>query len=128
LEHHEIRVLPDEFTAFRVREGNRNMSAVRRDSTLRGVFELFEILKRYRGFAPAFLREIFAADIARLALDTSGVTGVWLAEIALTAQGAMHPLFALDTLFEAAATPQAFDRLREVSGDVDAFHVVDPLH
>ena len=126
LEHHEIHVLPDELTAFRVRDGNRNMSAARRDSTLRSVFEFFEILKRYRRFEPAFLREIFAADIARHAIDTSGPTGVWLAEIALTVQGATHPLFALDTLFEAAATEADFDRLRELSGSIDAFRVLQP--
>lgn len=128
LERHEIHVLPDELTAFRVREGNRNMSAVRRDSMLRGVFELFEILKRYRGFEPAFLREIFAEDIARHAIDTSGRTGVWLAEIALTAQPATHPLFALDTLFEAAETDADFDRLRDLSGSVNAFRVPEPSH
>ncbi|HEY0380759.1 MAG TPA: glycosyltransferase [Candidatus Elarobacter sp.] len=126
LEHHEIRVLPGELTAFRVRDGNRNMSAARRDSTLRSVFEFFEILKRYRRFEPAFLREIFAADIARHAIDTSGPTGVWLAEIALTVQGATHPFFALDTLFQAAATEAHFDRLRELSGSIDAFRVLQP--
>ncbi len=127
LEHHEIHVLPDELTAFRVRDGNRNMSAVRRDSTLRGVFELFEILKRYRGFEPAFLREIFAEDIAHHAIDTSRPTGVWLAEIALTVASAVHSLFALDTLFDAAETDADFDRLRELSGSINAFRVPEPL-
>ncbi|MDP9105573.1 MAG: glycosyltransferase [Candidatus Eremiobacteraeota bacterium] len=126
LEHHEIHVLADELTAFRIRAGNRNMSAPRRDSVLRGAFEMFEILKRYRRFAPAFLREIFAADIVRNAVDTSRPTGVWLAEIALTVPSAVHPLFALDLLFEAATGPQDLARLRELSGTVNAFNRPEP--
>ena len=88
LEHHEIYVLPDELTAFRVRANNADVDACRRDSVLRSVFETFEILKRYRRFDRAFLHEIFAEDIARHAVDTSGPTGVWLAEIALTVHSA----------------------------------------
>lgn len=122
LEHHEIHVLPDELTAFRVRAGNRNMSAPRRESVLRSAFEMFEILKRYRRFQPAFLREIFADDIQRHSLDTSGRAGIWLAEIALTVPSAVHPLFALDSLFEAASGPKDLARLRELAGTVNAFN------
>ena len=127
LEHHEIHVLPDELTAFRVRAGNLNMSARRRDSVLRGVFETFEILKRYRGFDRTFLREMFAEDILRHAVDTSGPTGVWLAEIALTARSGVHPLFALDTLFGAAARPEDMERLRGLAGELNVFRIPEPL-
>jgi glycosyltransferase involved in cell wall biosynthesis len=123
LEHHEIHVLPAELTAFRCRAGNRNASAPRRDTVLRSVFETFEILKRYRRFDRAFLREIFAEDIARHAVDTTSLTGVWLAEIALTAQGASHHLFALDSLFGAATTDADLRRLRELTGSVNAFRL-----
>jgi len=126
LEHHEIHVLSDELTAFRIRAGNRNMSAPRRDTLLRSVFETFEILKRYGRFKRAFLREIFAEDILRHAIDTTGLIGTWLAEIALTVPSAVHPLFALDALFKAAITPDDFDRLRELSGTVNAFHLAEP--
>ena len=127
LEHHEIRVLPDELTAFRVRSGNRNLSAPRRDSVLRSVFEPFQILKRYRSFPAELLREIFTEDIARHRIDTSGPTGVWLAELALTAQSATHPLFALDTLFDAARTDADYARLRELTGSVNAFRLPEPV-
>jgi hypothetical protein len=127
LEQHEIHVLPDELTAFRVRAGNRNMSAPRRDSVLRSAFEMFEILKRYRRFQPAFLRKIFADDIVRNAVDTSGRTGVWLAEIALTVPSAVHPLFGLDSLYEAATGPKDLARLRELAGTVNAFNGPEPL-
>ncbi|HEY6234288.1 MAG TPA: glycosyltransferase [Candidatus Elarobacter sp.] len=126
LERHEIHVLPDELTAFRIRAGNRNMSAPRRDTLLRSVFETFEILKRYGRFGRMFLREIFAEDILRHAIDTSGPIGIWLAEIALTVPSAVHPLFALDAMFEAATTPDDFDRLRELSGTVNAFRLAEP--
>jgi glycosyltransferase involved in cell wall biosynthesis len=123
LERHEIHVLSDELTAFRVRAGNRNMSAPRRDTLLRSVFELFEIIKRYGRFEPTFLREIFAEDILRHDIETTGPIGVWLAEIALVVPSAVHPLFALDALFDAATAPDDFDRLRELSGTVNAFRL-----
>jgi glycosyltransferase involved in cell wall biosynthesis len=127
LEHHEIHVLPDELTAFRVRAGKRNMSAGRRDTVLRSVFETFQILKRYGRLQRAFLREIFAEDILRHTIDTSGPTAAWLAEIALTANSAAHPLFALDMLFQGATTPEDFDRLRELSGTLNVFRLPEPL-
>ena len=72
------------------------------------------------------MREIFAEDILRHAIDTTGPIGIWLAEIALTVPSAVHPLFALDALFDAATTPDHFDRLRELSGTVNAFHLAEP--
>jgi hypothetical protein len=121
LEKHDIHVMSTELTAFRVRANNQNMSAPRRDSVLRTTFESFQILKRYRAYAPNFLREIFAEEIAQHGIDTSGPSGIWLAEIALLGVQAWHPLFALDTLFDAARNDVDFRRLRDVTGSLNAF-------
>ncbi len=127
LEHDEIHVLPQELTAFRIRAGNRNMSARRSDTVLRGAFETFQILKRYTRFERGFLLEIFAEDIARDGIDTSTSTPAWLAEIALTASSAVHPLFAVDALFQGARTAEDYDRLRELTGRVNVFRLPEPL-
>lgn len=123
LERHEIRVLDDGLTAFRVRADNANASASRPDSVLRVVFEEFQILKRYRRFDAVLLREIFARDLAEAGLDPNRPAGTWLAEMALRGSQAWHPLFALDTLHEAASTAADFARLRELTGTLNVFRL-----
>ena len=44
---HSIHVMPVETTAFRIRDGNANMSAGRSDTKLRVPFEFSRILRRY---------------------------------------------------------------------------------
>jgi len=121
---HEIHIMREEVTAFRILAGNRNMSSPRRDSVLRYHFEYSQILRRYRAMLPDFLREVFRDDFAALRIPTAGNHEVWLAELALTQPGPAHRLFALQTLFETAQTADnaaAFARLREVVGNVDVF-------
>ncbi len=64
LKDHELRVLEQPLTAFRVRANQANASAARSDTLLRDAFESCRIFKRYLGFDAALLREIFAEDIA----------------------------------------------------------------
>jgi hypothetical protein len=116
---HEIHVLREELTAFRVRAGNRNMSAPRRDSNLRHEFEWSQILRRYRSMSSEFLREIFADDLAANGLDPAGPHVFWLAELSLTTSRPAHRLFALQTMFEAASCDADHHRLRDVMGEVD---------
>jgi glycosyltransferase involved in cell wall biosynthesis len=127
LERFDIYVLPDELTAFRVRADGRNASAPSRASYLRAPFECFQIFKRYRHLAPEFLREIFAEDLERHGIDASGRAGVWLAEVALTGTQAWHPLYALDTLFEAAGDDRAFRRLAELTGTLNVLRLPDQV-
>ena len=123
LEKYEIYVMTQELTAFRVRANAANMSAPRRDSMLRGAFEAFEVLKRYRGFSRELLLEIFAHDVVAHGVDTSRPTDIWLAELALTAGTPSHRLFALDTIFDAARGERDFRQLRELTGTVNAFNL-----
>ncbi len=123
LERHEIHVLPEPLTAFRVRANGANASGATAETFLRDTFESFQIFKRYRDFAPALLREIFAGDLARTGIDPNRPNGVWLAEVALLGSRVWHPLFALELLFDAAATPADLRRLRELAGTVDPFRI-----
>ncbi len=123
LERHEIHVMAEPLTAFRVRANRQNASAPRDETRLRDTFEAFEIFKRYRDYAPEFLREIFAEDIATHGIDDSRPNGVLLAEVALRGSMGWHPAFALDSLFAAACDEADYRRLRELTGSVNAFRI-----
>lgn len=123
LERHEIHVMAEPLTAFRVRANLRNASAPRDETRLRDTFEAFEIFKRYRDYAPEFLREIFAQDIATHGIDAGRPNGVLLAEVALRGSMRWHPAFALDSLFAAAAGDDDYRRLRELAGSINAFRI-----
>jgi glycosyltransferase involved in cell wall biosynthesis len=118
---HEIHVMREELTAFRIRDGNGNVSAPRRDTLLRSQFEMAHILRRYRAMNPGLLRKIFAADLAAKGLSPEGPPDLWLAELALGASTPAHWMFALETLFEAASSDREFLRLRDAAGSVDVF-------
>jgi len=126
LEKHEIFVMTEALTAFRVRANQANASAPRHGQTLRVAFEFFEIYKRYRAFAPQFLREIFAEDLLRNGIDASGPSGTWLAELAVLGETPWHHLFALDTLYEAASDDAGYRRLRELAASVNPFRIPNP--
>jgi glycosyltransferase involved in cell wall biosynthesis len=118
---HDIHVMREELTAFRIRNNNKNMSAPRPDSKLRGQFEFSQILKRYRAMNAGLLREIFTADLAAKGISPDGPPDRWLAELAVTASSPAHRLFALETLFEIAQDDADFRRLRDLAGSVDVF-------
>lgn len=126
LEKHEIFVMTQELTAFRIRANQANASAARHDAMLRAAFEFFEVYKRYRSFTPRFLREIFAEDLVRNGIDPSGPAGTWLAELAVLGETPWHHLFALDTLYEAANDDASYRRLRELAATVNPFRIPNP--
>jgi Glycosyl transferase family 2 len=121
---HKIDILREELTAFRIRAGNRNMSAPRRDTMLRTQFEWSQILRRYRAMSSELLREVFAQDIAAKGLDATGPSDRWLAELALTGGYAAQRLFALQTMFETARSDADHHRLRDATGTVDALGIL----
>ncbi|MBV8368549.1 MAG: glycosyltransferase [Candidatus Eremiobacteraeota bacterium] len=126
LEKHEIFVATEALTAFRVRANHANASGANHAATLRAAFEFFEVYKRYRAFAPPFLREIFAEDVLRNGIDASGPSGTWLAELALLGETPWHHLFALDTLYEAASDDASYRRLRDLAASVNPFRIPNP--
>jgi glycosyltransferase involved in cell wall biosynthesis len=118
---HDISVMREELTAFRILANARNMSAPRRDSILRSQFEATQILRRFRSMNPEFLLEIFHSDLIARKISTEGSHNRWLAELALAKNTPVHRLFAVQTLYETAETDADFRRLRDVTGEVDLF-------
>ena len=122
---HEIHVMPESLTAYRVLKRNRNMSAPRVDTILRSNFEYSEILKHYLAMAPELARKVFAVDLAENGIDPENPMELWLAELALAANGFPQRLFALETMFR--ALPQTggdvrhYWRLIELTGTQDVF-------
>jgi hypothetical protein len=121
---HEIHILREELTAYRIRADNSNMSAPRPDTVLRTQFEWSQILRHYRGMRSEFLREVFARDLAAKGLDATGPHDLWLVELALTGDYPAHRLFALQTMFEAARCDADHHRLRDLMGTVDPFGIL----
>jgi glycosyltransferase involved in cell wall biosynthesis len=118
---HNMHVMSDEVTAFRIRSNNQNMSAPRPDTHARSQFEHAQIMRKYRNLDPLVLREAFADDLAARQLPPDLPPDRLLFELALTLPSPAHQLFALETLFESAETDADYDRLREVSGSIDVF-------
>jgi glycosyltransferase involved in cell wall biosynthesis len=121
---HDIHVLRDELTAFRIRDDNRNMSAPRRDTQLRTQFEFSRILRRYRTMSRDLVRDVFANELAANEIPPDGLHELWLAELALMAGSPAHRLFALETLFETARDDSHMRLLRELAGSVDLFGLI----
>lgn len=117
----EIHVLPEQFTAFRIRAENANMSAPRADSRLRTQFESAQILKHYAGMAPEFLREVFAKDLQQRGIAPERPPESWLADLALGTGLPSRCWFALQLLFDRAKDLDDYNRLRELTGQIDVF-------
>jgi hypothetical protein len=124
---HEIFVMPEEQTAMRVLDGNRNASARRSDSTLRTAFEFSRILRHYRAMEPEFAREVFNEDLRTLGIDSNRSFGAWLAELALRSTRSAHKLFGLETMFEECkVVEEECRRLIELTGKIDPFNIKPP--
>jgi glycosyltransferase involved in cell wall biosynthesis len=120
----EIRVLPEEFSAFRKLDGAKNISAIRVDSALRDNFEFFQIIKRYKALPSEFLQEIFRDDIDAAGIDLNQPLPMWLAEIAKRGERRGHKLFALELMYEALEGTEGSRRLVELSGTLDPFGII----
>jgi glycosyltransferase involved in cell wall biosynthesis len=118
---HDIHVMREEVTAFRIRDDNRNMSAPRLDVRLRGEFEFARVLRNYRAIGADLVREVFAEDLAAAGVPLTPPHDRWLAELALREGSPAHRLFALETLFDIAQNDADLHRLRELAGSLDIF-------
>lgn len=120
---HDIHVMREELTVFRIRADHRNMSAPRRDTTLRSQFEFAQILKHYRAMYPSLVRDVFADEIAAMEIPSDRPYDNWLVELALKADSPAHRLFAVETLFEIAQSDAELSRLRDVAGSADVLGI-----
>ncbi len=121
---HEIHVMREELTGYRICDNNANISAPRLDTALRTNFEYAQILKQYRALKADGIRRVFARDFAACGIACEGSPDFWLAELALRVPTPAHRLFALQTMFEAAQSDAEMRRLSFVSGRVDVFGMV----
>jgi hypothetical protein len=117
-----MALLSNQFTAFRVRDHQRNASAATIENGTRTYFEFAMILTRFRNLEVELLRNIFSPELSadRLTVGEKA-SDIWLSEIALSTGSPSHNLFAMLTLFESAKTHEDFLRLKEVTGKVDVF-------
>jgi glycosyltransferase involved in cell wall biosynthesis len=118
---HNIHIMREELTAYRIRANAQNMGAPRPESRLRSQFEYAKILKRYLAMDPALLHTLFADDLVANHIDADGRHELWLAELAVTIPSAAHRLFALETYFDAVKHGSEFARFRDLAGSVDVF-------
>ena len=121
---HDIHVMPEELTAMRILDGNRNMSARRPDSILRTSFEMSRLLNHYRAIEPEFAREVFAEDLRTYSIDSNKPYAVWLAELAVRSNQPSYMLFGLETMFDTCAVEQEeCRRLIELTGTLNPLNM-----
>ncbi|NTW52513.1 MAG: glycosyltransferase [Chlorobiaceae bacterium] len=124
---YDIYLLPEQFTAFRIRDGNKNMSAPRPDSILRHHFELVQILRHYIGMDPQLISDIFAAEMVGAGIEDPVGTDMLLVEMGLSVGSSAYNLFALQLLFDIAETVDDFTRLSAIAGKLDIFGILDSI-
>lgn len=113
---HTIHVLPDQLTAFRIRDGAANMSAPRPDSRLRHAFETTKVMRRFAELDADLFEATFGAEAAE---STGDPVGVRLAVLALRHPGADYQNLALNLLYDHARGTNDFHRLRVLAGSLD---------
>ena len=116
---HDIHVLADELTAFRIRDGNANMSAPRPDSSLRHAFELTKVLTRFTEMDARQFEDVFGDEAAGASAPDAPVA-LRVAELAQRNPSVICQNFALETLYKSACSADELARLRSLTGSVDA--------
>lgn len=115
---HNIHVLPDRLTAFRIRDNNANMSAPRLDVMLRHRFEMTKILPRFACLDAETFQDMFGAEAPGTVRTRVGLR---LAELACRNPNIEYQNFALTLFHETAHEMQDFHRLRILAGTLDVF-------
>ncbi len=118
---HNIHVLPEPLTAFRIRDGHANASAPSAETRLRAPYESVKVLERYADFTDGLFREVFDTEMQSLRVDSS--VPMRVAELAHRLDRIDHQHFALDLLFRIAHTVEDFGKLRQWGGSLDALHL-----
>jgi glycosyltransferase involved in cell wall biosynthesis len=119
---HTIHLMPEQLTAFRIRDNNGNMSAPRADTKQRSRFETTKILRRFAALDNDSFEEVFGEDVQDQC-DSDAPVAVRLASLALRDPRITYWNFALELLYESAQKPEDFHRLRLISGTVDALGI-----
>lgn len=118
---HDIHVLAEPLTAFRIRDGNANASAPSAETRLRSAYESVKILERFADFGDDLFREVFDLEADAPRGDSS--VPLRIAELAHRLDRIDHQHFALDLLFRIAQSPEDLAKLRMWGGSLDALHL-----
>ena len=117
---HAIHVLPDPLTALRIRANHANLSAPRPDTRLRTQFESGRILRHFAGFDAMLFDEVFG-DAGHDMPASGDCPAQRVAALALRDARLEYQSFALDVFHATARDTDDFDRLRALTGCVDAY-------
>jgi glycosyltransferase involved in cell wall biosynthesis len=101
---HEIRVLPEALTAYRLLDGLRNISAPVPTTIQRSIWEASRVLRRFLDLDEATVHRTFAGDIPSPLLACNAPVPLILAQLAASRPEPHLQLFAIETLEEAVAT------------------------
>ena len=117
---HNIHVLPEPLTAFRIRDNHANTSAPNPATRLRSIYESVKVLERFTDFTEELFREVFDTESDSLRDDSS--VPMRIAELAHRLDRIDHQHFALDLLFRIARSHEDLAKLRDWGGSVDALN------
>lgn len=106
---HDIHVLAEELTAFRIRDNNANMSAPRPASALRHSFELTKVLTRFAEMRAEHFEEMFGEEAAETSPPDAPVA-LRVAELARQNPSVIYQNFALDSFYRSAPSKQRRSR------------------
>jgi hypothetical protein len=128
--HHDIHILSQHVTAYRVLEGERNASAGQPRNKIRHDWELYCVFRRYLALSDCELRRIFAAEFAEI--DPTGLQRptVLLGRLALKIgpsawASSSYLAFGLDILHSALGTDASdisHSEYMRLTGDHDVFN------
>lgn len=125
---HDIHVLPQPLTAFRIRDGQQNASAARPEVVRRDAWERAHVLRHYLQLPPADLLQVFP----EFAGTPPQQLTERLAQYALGLGAPFYQRFALDAWFQAlgtqplAADPAAHQRYIAATGQANPHQIVLP--
>jgi glycosyltransferase involved in cell wall biosynthesis len=117
---HNIHVMREKLTAFRIRANNANASAPSPESRLRSVYENGKILRHFAEFDQSLFEEVFGEEVG---LPCDEPVAVRVAELARLIPGVHYQNFALELIYGLAKNPEDFSRLRNWGGSVDALNI-----
>lgn len=123
---HDICVMREHLTAFRLFRDERNVSSPKPDNMARGAWETERILWHFRAMSSDDIFAVFPEEMSQLALSTSLPSDLLLARLALHQHSLPHRSFGLNLLYEFAGPAGDFALARElgaIAAAVDPFGV-----
>src|SRR5262249_39922458 len=119
---HNIHVMPEKLTAFRIRANKANASAPSAAARLRTAFENGKILRHFARFDSDLFTEVFGEEDGRSTAADEAVA-FSVAEFARRIPRVDYQNFALEVIYELANSAEHAARLREWGGSIDALNI-----